>query len=766
MLSCDFVHSRFMLVALAATLLASGAPSSLEGQASARPDDDLWEIELPLEEGFRRLEPEEEAVVVEEDDAEELEPEPEEPQEDVEALPHDEAERRSAYEWYVDEVATVREDDEEARRPERQPDREARRDAPAKRVTDDKLDEEPSEDESPPVDGDRHDTEIAVSMLARKLVAPEGTLEDIERLWERRREALARLDRAAADEATEALLDMRRQLGISALPRMSVALQREGREHLRRKDSSDALKSAKLAVAIAPDSAGAHWFEARALIADNPLQAGPILSSTWHALRSELRVIPQRRIHLANLLFNVSLGLILTGLCFLGLVVFRTLRHYLHDFHHLFPRGAARIQTGVVGLALLVAPVLLHAGLAVLVMVLTAAAWFHASWKERAVLAMTLVLLSTAPFLASVAAGHGSFWGTRAEEVWRLEHADGGASTVAVLDQRVREGSAHWTELFSLARHHKREGRLEQAFGLYQAALDERPREPIIHNNIGIVLYAQDDLEGALLAFRRATELNAASAAAWHNLSKVYFRTGEQGPGREARRRAVELDGSIMDEFPDAEARLNLALAEEVLSNRQILGLARAGNERGEDAARQIKVHLAGILPADMAPFLPVASLPLLFLAVVFVYRKSRPAASCVKCGRSACPRCDPEVGTGSLCGQCVSVFQNKKTVSQRARLLKEAKVRRHQSWREGSARAVSLILPGSGHILLDRPIAGALLLGVFLVGAMSLLLMLGPLPLVESAQAGIGMLRLVVGISLVAASWLVGNWALWRRDR
>ncbi|MFW5879009.1 MAG: tetratricopeptide repeat protein, partial [Myxococcota bacterium] len=543
------------------------------------------------------------------------------------------------------------------------------------------------------------------------------------------------------------------------------AVVREGRRHLDRKDAADARESADLAVALAPDLASPHWLRARALLAEDPRQIGQATGAALTAVKVGLTALPGRRALLANLCALAIMGLLAAGTFFLLLQVARTIRQYVHDFHHLFPRGAARLQTAVLAVALLLAPILLQAGVAVVIAVFTAAAWFHSGVKERIILGLTLAMISASPYMAGFVCDLSAFWGTPAEDVWRLESADGGGEIADRLQTRADGGDASWVELFALARHHKREGRLEQAAELYGRAAEEAPREAAVQNNLGVVLYAMGDLEGARGAFRRATELAPAFGEAWHNLSKVYFRLGENVPGQEARRRAVDIDETLLERYPDPEDRLNLALAEAKLRPGQILSLARSTGGAGDKAKEQVRIRLSGLVPAQIAQLTPVALIPVLLLAGLLVSRR-RPAAPCVKCGRSVCPRCDPEVAGGMLCAQCLNVFQKRGAVSQRARLIKEAKIRRHQSWKEGLVRTIGFVLPGGGQVLAGKPVLGFVFLSVFAMGCLWLLLWFGPLPPAWPQSAASPVLRLVPPALLVVAAWAAGNWLLWRRDR
>ncbi len=606
--------------------------------------------------------------------------------------------------------------------------------------------------------------EPAVRTLAHEMVPPGFGFSRLERYFVDRVTSLKALDIEEAERATEALLDLRAELDVTTLPRMAMAVLREGQAHLERGDTAGARASAELAVEMAPDQPGVHWFLARTLITDSPGQILEISTSAARATWLTLAGIPEGRIFIANLLASLFLGLLLSSVIVIAILFLRSLRLFLHDFHHLFPRGASRLHSGVLAVALFGALALLHVGVMLLALIASAIAWLYAGLRERVLLAVALVLMAVVPFMASLISGMATFWGSPAEAVWLVDRTDDAHVAAPLIERRIDAGEATWIEMFALARYYKREGRLEQAALLYEAAGEVAPREASVHNNLGVVLYAQGDVEGAASAFRRATELQPGFAGAWYNLSKAHFRLGERLPGREARRRAVDMEPELLRELPDQEDRLNLALSDARLTNSEILRLATVEGWR-EEMAIEVTSRVGGLVPPSVAPLLPLAALPLFLSAGVFLARR-RPSSACSKCGRSVCERCDPGLAGGRLCAECVNIFQTRKSVSASDRAFQESKVRRYQRWREVVGGLLGLLLPGAGQTMLHRPIQGAVLLAVLSCGLVCVLLWFGPFPSVYATVASGINVRVIAGCILIAGAWLVGNWLFWWRDR
>src|SRR5262249_50707944 len=73
--------------------------------------------------------------------------------------------------------------------------------------------------------------------------------------------------------------------------------------------------------------------------------------------------------------------------------------------------------------------------------------------------------------------------------------------------------------------------------------------------NLGLALVEQQDLKGAIAAFRRATEIDPKDAKAWYNLGNALHHHKDLPAAVEAFQQATHLDGNL------AEAHCNLGLA-------------------------------------------------------------------------------------------------------------------------------------------------------------------------------------------------------------
>ena len=535
------------------------------------------------------------------------------------------------------------------------------------------------------------------------------------------------------------------------------------RRILKRGDPKSALAASTAAVRLAPDLPGPRWFEARARISAAPTQLGPILAAAWAGTTRAFVDLPVRRATVANLELVGLTGLTAAGLGFLLLFLVVAARRFTHDFHHLFPAGVAPLQTSVLAAALVLAPVLLRLGLVVVALVAAAAAWLYLKRGQRVVVLLTLGVLAAAPFAVRHIAAGATFWSTPAADVWRLDRTGEWAAPARRLEARVDAGSADWVEVAALARWQKRQGHLDAAADLYDKGLAMAPNQAVLHAGLGVVRYAQGDLDAAQAQLQKAVHLDPTLAAAYHDLAKIAFRQGHLGPGQEARRRAMELDPDLVAAHPDADSRLNVALADAPITDRILVALAQR-QDAARAAADQVQRQLAGVLPASFGPFTALGGAALLLILGLALGRLD-PSRTCVKCGRPVCPRCAREVGKGHLCGQCVHVFQKHGAVEPQVRIRKEVAIRRYQQGRRTLERVVGVLLPGAGHLLRGQTVAGAVLLTGFAVAVSGLALWHGPIPQVVGLGSTLAPWRLAAFGLLGVVVYLVALVTLFRGE-
>lgn len=564
-----------------------------------------------------------------------------------------------------------------------------------------------------------------LARLQRHIEPVQASWNRLVQVWRARRAALREQDLARAEDARKRILTDERELAIENLFPFAAAEVREAERSVAARSPDDAIQHALFAVELAPDLAAAHLALARARLARDPAEPLPALRALAAGLAAAVRD-PRTARALAGDLASALLGaLLLASAATVTVLLARRLRLFLHDFGHLpLLRSGSRAQAALLAVVLLGMPLALRLGPLAAIFTLAAAAWLYLSWRERAVATVALLAVVALPWLGRLAAEQVAWSGTLAEPVYELERGGDSGALAAQLEARASDLPA--PALLALGRHYKRRGDLERALRWDEAAA-AASRTAEAQVNLGNVLFLRGDLEGAKAAYLRAVDgpvgdrapSAAALAAAQYDLSKLYLRLAAVEQSTEARKKAQQQDAAYLARYgSDDDFRANRWLVDALVPLDQIAALTRKDPGAAAVGA-DLEARLAGAIPRSAWPWLPLALTAALWVLALAAERWLHPAVTCAKCGRAACRRCDGV--SGSLCGQCVNVYQRSGAVEAKDRALKEAQVRRHARWREIAVRVLAVVGGGAGHVFGGRPVGGFLIvLGLAFLGLLA----------------------------------------------
>ncbi len=556
--------------------------------------------------------------------------------------------------------------------------------------------------------------------LARLLEAPRESFAALQDRWVERRLALEKGDAVEASAQEARLLELMQVLDVPEVDTFAAAVVREA-ERLTWSDPKLALARARFAVALGPTMPATHYAHFAASFAAEPWGiAGwgrPLLRAGEMTLSQERHLRPL----LADLGASFGAALAAAGVFFVGLLAIRHGRQILHDFHHLFPKRTARIQSTLLAAMLLALPLVFGLGPLIFAASMVAVLWLYLGRRERIVAASWLILLGLLPPVAGWLAARTAWSGTPAALYDRVDRG-GDLSAMPLLEASVDRDDASPEALFVAARSRKRAGDWNGAADLYRRALALRPGWAKVQVGLGNLDFLLGDLEQAEWRYQQAIEADPGLAAAWFNLSRVQYQRVDFARGQATREQAMALDRSLGSRYgggEEAAIGANRYLVDPRLGRDD---LTRAAIRPGEPG--QIVGQLAGFLlpklPAPLALWVPVG---IVFMLGLGSYARGglRPSRACQRCGRSVCGRCDPETLDGIDCGQCAYVFGRMARVDPAARVRKEAAVRRHRFRIALGMRVAAFVL--AAPILMGRVARGVLLVAAFAFLASLLLL-------------------------------------------
>jgi tetratricopeptide (TPR) repeat protein len=260
----------------------------------------------------------------------------------------------------------------------------------------------------------------------------------------------------------------------------------------------------------------------------------------------------------------------------------------------------------------------------------------------------------------------------------------------------------------ALALHQKRAGRFEEADRRLAALIASGDTDPGLLNNAANVRMALGDAAAALELYERAAQ-GADSAAVLFNLSHAYgqaIRLEEQDLAlAEAQRRDPEVVNELTQRFGvgsqsrygGADLEVAVARLRERLVPAGEASLAAAALRGGLAPG-----FLGASLLASVVGFVAVGA------GARLLAGRFRASSACARCGTRLCPRCDGRRTPDGLCVGCARLFRRPETIDATLRATRLTELRQRQSRIERAALAVSLLVPGAGGVLAQRPLLGA----------------------------------------------------------
>ncbi|MBN2358044.1 MAG: tetratricopeptide repeat protein [Deltaproteobacteria bacterium] len=609
--------------------------------------------------------------------------------------------------------------------------------------------------------GERVDEKAGETPVGFGEVKATDAYRQIMALWKERRQAIQEHQGVVAAERLAAIGTLFRRAGGSGalgtvLRDIGVALARESLRALEEKDAPRAAALAETAALFAADVGPVHLALARARFAHNPGDIQGVATALRSAVVAAVEE-PGSAVGLAlGAVVVLLVALVVAVLAAAVTLLLRTATLIAHDIRHLLPRGVSYFQAVVLLCVLSLLPVLLKLGPLFTALCFLALAWAYLSVRERRVMLALWLSMLAAPGLVHIGA---RLLGPDAQDAILLHEA---SRDLGLRDARARVDALRSRApddplpVAVLAVVDKRDGELQRARDEVRAAIALAPEAAWLHNNYGNILALEGDFEAALGEYQRACDLAPGLFEPHFNIANLYFRQRKMAQARSAAAIAMAIDQERFDRTQaatDGAKRdwFNEIVVDMNLSTGELLRRVAASQHGLDRYQREASALLfCGLPPPYMAG--AILGGALLLVLIGSLARRLRPAHACPRCGKPACLRCDADLPTHDVCGQCYYAFLAPPTnIDANLKIRKEIEVRRYKTRRETTRRLISFVLVGSGHLLAGAPLRGSLMLILLGLLLSSLLLLAGAIPMPFAVESALPLGRLIaIGLLLV----------------
>lgn len=554
-------------------------------------------------------------------------------------------------------------------------------------------------------------------------VSAPSAQESIHKHWLNRARAKSENMDGRAKQELDAIFKLKLEKGIHNLYTYSAALVVEAFEAAESGEPSEVTYLLTRARDLAPDFAGPDFCEGSIESQGGSLAAGIgfYMAGSKKKLQSFQGSLP--------VLFNmvsIMLGAMFwTVVLFTAFLIARYANAVAHDLgeriHGFEGRGAQALA-----LSLLIFPIAFVPNLALYGFIVMLFLWLYMSSRERAIAAIFALMMLFTP-LAFKVLGHSLAAPTEPpfRSMMRIREGIWSEQDIRILEQERQTSDRQDTitdMTFSEASALLYSDAFEQAAPLFKnliAAGDLKFESTLM---LGNLYFNWKKYDLALKQYEAAAELNPESMAAYFNQYAVMSRP-----------ELVDYVGRMDDKLTRAKEIDPKGVAEltryQVLNPGQIVMGVRLPLDRMYSnfmSESPSKTTAASAMFTDLSggvPLTAVIPMSIIFLVIMGILTaagtKIRVAKLCERCGRTYCYRCQ-EDGEEKVCVRCFSAFEQTAGMDPRAREKVRAEARLYAEHRGRLAQLMSIVVPGSGHLLLGKTARGTiftLITSTFLLG-------------------------------------------------
>ncbi|MBM3286645.1 MAG: hypothetical protein FJY88_04755 [Candidatus Eisenbacteria bacterium] len=528
------------------------------------------------------------------------------------------------------------------------------------------------------------------------------------------------------------------------------------REAARAGNRAPAVSNYRLAATLDPDLLGAWLGLARLGAPSNPALFSEAITGAGGAIARNWEI--QRRLCALAIppIWTATTIAAVLALASLGLRHIRRRRHVLVEGleSHL---GLVRAK-GTATLLCLV-PVAIQWGLAATAAAYAGLSRGELSRREKglALVALLWLLLMpgvwklASPAAAPIAAGAPSYLVSRAQRevpTPELERA------IADADRRADSAA----EAFALGMIRRRQGKLDDARSMFaRAAAGEGTVARDASLNLANILFWSGDAAGAARAYEALLDAPGTRWEARYNLAVALSRLRRFEEADQRLDEAARLDfGRIRSETRIGGHGASADVTDGLLSAMDLWALEKAGATGSAPAP----LFLSWLYPGGRSSAAPFAIIAALLAGGCFdaLLRRRLRVRTCMRCGTPVCRRCVTRVSARSYCRRCASLL-GMPSERERGRLLLRRVMGEDRGLEDRLRDWGAVLLPGVGLIARGRPLSGALLAWLFLLGlllATGVASALPPSPLTMGIEEILGLFGLALMIlSAGGSAWI-----------
>jgi tetratricopeptide (TPR) repeat protein/ribosomal protein L32 len=515
----------------------------------------------------------------------------------------------------------------------------------------------------------------------------------------------------------ERLYQYRLDRGAANLSVVACFLIRASKRFLQEGNTTAAHAYAEYAINIAPDYPPAYTHMALVRWNENRLRVDALFVGLYGYLHATLTNYVSAAVPLTKMLLLLLFSLLFTIAAFAMVSLFKYFKLFVHDLGHVLPAPLPRHFALCCALLALCLPLFLGSGVIITALCWLVVLFLYHSRREQQLIVMFALFFLLSPLLIQIIA---QLVTTHTSETfyhaYQVTNENWNEETGPVLARRTGAHPDDADALFALALLHKREGRISEAQHLYTRLLERDPSDCRVWCNLGNTYLAEKKYDQAIAHYTRSIELCPESVEAHYNLSRVQLLAYLFAESNKNFNRAKQLDADRVDTFLHCySANSNRLVVDQVSPVSAYWQRTFAVSNAQERLSAQLwNYFFRGI---SYRYRYVVIVIFLLFVALLCIDRQtSRLSLACEYCGCAVCRKCKRLVLEHRLCKQCAAIFKspNDIMISVSKKEEQVASIERYQGRKLFAGKLLSVLLPGTGHLVVNHPMRGTAILFCF----------------------------------------------------
>ena len=537
---------------------------------------------------------------------------------------------------------------------------------------------------------------------------PSSIPPQIEKEWQERLEYLKKGEREKANAATEMIKKIGAELGADNIDIISIALLIEADEYISKGNLEAAMEDINFAKEISPDYPASYYFSSRVLFLKNK-SLPRALSSYTDALLVTYKDFWNIFYRTGTFLIILFLSLISSFVIFLFYMLVRYIPLLEHNLCEWTGVSFKRYTIIMIVIIISSVPLLLQKGILWIPIFWLMLVWIYLRKKEAIIGLTFLFLIGLATLLYPLV---GSFFllGESREMVLMNRIVRGEwVSPQGRYEPIFDENGEEWKGYFSAAISMKMQGRFDEALNYYEKALSKNPGSAKVLNNIGNIYFFKKDFGRAIGYYKDAIEKDSSIVSSHYNMSQALREMLSFEEGNKKYEEARGLNKKLTDLYAK---KSTLSYQHLVVDERfSMLDLFNKALSFNKDKANLLISQISVFLNGIPTPFFQVFLLILAFIMIFspsYLARNAQLSISCPVCGKAICRRCHRYIFDIKVCNTCLALLKKRQGDKKKIRGvgdIKEVMIRSKK--KEEKATFLALLIPGLGHLLMDRPFKG-----------------------------------------------------------